>query len=427
MLQLNRPTVAFRFDGYTLGVIFLFILFLTPFSFMVRGDNVSANYSFILFPFIFLISGRTLLRPANEVLLLGLLYLTIFLVTLAYQYDYYAFWERRLISFILFMSVFAFFVVKVDEHMLRCFKIAIVGVSVLYCLNSFYTYYAAGGVSLGYDLMRPIVQSQRYGFILLAALWLVFLYQTNSGLQRLFKYLLIFILINGLGLTFSRSSIAGLLLSSLTYFSIICLRWFKNPSPLLEKNILNLALTILLASIVAISSYCVFPDYFEFFSLRLLKINITAAAVQGYFPYPSMPAYDTYVYDELESSEGYRLYMIRQVFNYLSGSPFFGSGFLGVWVMFSDLNGAAHNQLLDVLFRTGIVGFLAYLYLLGRILLHLYKSNEIALLCAVIGILAIGMFHETFKLSQGSFLFALLAASAMQGITFPYFQRPQKI
>ena len=413
-MRLQRMNLSFRFDGRVLAVICLFILFLSPVSLMVRGDNVSVNYSFIFFPLVLWIFGRTPVRPTQAALLLVLLYVVIFLTTFALQYEYYDFWERRLSSFVLFLSVFALLVVKIDQPLVLCFKAAVVSVSVLYCLNSFYTYFAAGGPSLGYDLMRPIVQSQRYGFILLMALWLVFLYKSTGFIELVFKYLLLFILINGLGLTFSRSSVAGLLCSSFAYALIICVGWFKKPLAVLHANILNLLMTLCFCGLVGFLSYLCFPDYFEFFSLRLLNLNITPTVSQGYFPYPAFPPYDTYVYDQLESSEGYRLYMIGQVFNYLANNPFFGAGFLGVWVLFSDLNGAAHNQLLDVLFRTGIVGFIAYLYLLGRIFLNLYRSNEVALLCAMVGIMGIGLFHETFKLSQGAFVFAFLAASALQ-------------
>ena len=417
MMLTHGTVITYRFSLRALALVLLFILFLTPISFLVRGDNVSANYSFILFPLILLIFSQQLIKPTNEIILLCILFLMIFLVTLLYQNEYYAFWERRLISFVLFISVFTFFVVRIDANMFHCFKIALVTVSVIYCLNSFYTYFSAGGAALGYDLMRPIVQSQRYGFILLIAVWLVFLYKAVGPTQLVLKYLLIFILMNGLGLTFSRSSVAGLLCSSGAYFFIVFYRWLKNPFSLLQANIKSLLIAFFLSSLVTVLSYLCFPDYFEFFSLRLLKINITPAMLQGYLPYPSLPAYDTYVYDELDSSEGYRLYMIRQIFTYISNHPFFGAGFLGVWVMFSDLNGAAHNQLLDVLFRTGIVGFIAYVYLLGRILFYLYRANEIALLCGIIGVLAIGMFHETFKLSQGSFLFAFLVALSMQPLS----------
>jgi hypothetical protein len=399
---------------HAVSYISLFVLFLTPFSLLVRTDYVSANYLFIFLPLIFLIFGQNLIRPANEIILIALIFIIIFFVTLAYQNEYYIFWERRLISFLLFMSLFSLTIIKIDAQKFRYFKYAIVITSVIYSLNSFYVYFNSGGQSLGYDVMRPIVQSQRYGFILLLALWLVFFYKPALARGILLKYLIIFILINGLGLTFSRSSVAGLICSSIAFFCIALFRWADNPTSLLKVNIYKLVMHILAGFGLVYASYFCFPDYFEYFSWRLLNINITAPAAMNFAPFPLPPNYDTYVYNELESSEGYRLYMIKEVFSYLLDHPLFGSGFLGVWVMFKDLNGAAHNQLLDTLFRTGAIGFFLYLYLLVRVFIYLYKARETALFCGLIGVLAIGMFHETFKLSQGSFVLAFILAVCVQ-------------
>jgi O-antigen ligase len=101
-----------------------------------------------------------------------------------------------------------------------------------------------------------------------------------------------------------------------------------------------------------------------------------------------------------------------QVITYLSANPLFGSGFLGVWIMFDDLAGASHNQLLDVLFRTGLVGFTGFIFILYKLLNYNFGSRNIAVFVSMIGILAVGMFHETFKLSQGAFIFAFLIAHA---------------
>ena len=82
--------------------------------------------------------------------------------------------------------------------------------------------------------------------------------------------------------------------------------------------------------------------------------------------------------------------------------------------MFDDQQGSAHNQMLDLLFRTGIIGFILYLYLLYSALRFLYLNNEKALFFGVVGILFIGLFHETFKLSHGAFIFAFLIGMAFQ-------------
>jgi O-antigen ligase len=80
--------------------------------------------------------------------------------------------------------------------------------------------------------------------------------------------------------------------------------------------------------------------------------------------------------------------------------------------MFEDLSGASHNQLLDVIFRTGILGFLGFIYLLFKIIKFNLDMQNWAVVVSLAGILTIGIFHETFKLSQGAFVFAFLVAQA---------------
>lgn len=75
--------------------------------------------------------------------------------------------------------------------------------------------------------------------------------------------------------------------------------------------------------------------------------------------------------------------------------------------MFDDLKCSAHNQYSDILFRTGLIGFCFYMYILYQIYKFL-RDNHPDLLYGYIGILFYGFFHETFKLSQGGFIIAFL-------------------
>jgi hypothetical protein len=393
------------------GLVLIFAVFLTPISMTVRGDSVSANYSFILFPFLILCTRGMLQVPNKKILALIFIYIIIFITCFAYQYYYLAFWERRLISFILFMSIFTFFFVKIDDQMVRAFTSAIILVSFIYSSNSIYTYFLNGGSKLGFEFIRPIVQSQRYGFILLLGFWLAVFHKTSSNLGFLAKLLVITIIFNGLGLTFSRSSVAGLLASSSTLLLLLFLKLKETSFTISSKTLNHIILCSVIAALILSISYYLIPDYFQFFSERLLNRSITPIQ-DGYFSFQKFRPYDTYVYNQLESSEGYRLFMIMQVITYLSANPLFGSGFLGVWIMFDDLAGASHNQLLDVLFRTGLVGFTGFIFILYKLLNYNFGSRNIAVFVSMIGILAVGMFHETFKLSQGAFIFAFLIAHA---------------
>jgi hypothetical protein len=404
-IQISREAVR------PLILILLFSLFLTPFSITIRGDNVSANYLFIFFPLILLLLEKKITQPSAIIKTIISIYLFIFLICLIYQIEYYIFWERRVISFTLFMSMFAFMFVKIDHEMLMAFKKSIILVSIIYSINSLASYFMNGGSALGYELMRPLVQSQRYGFVLIFGFWLTVLYPAKSMVSKTLKILMIFIIFNGLGLTFSRSSIAGLLVSTTTLALVYLIKYKYKILDINAKALYTVLVYIFSALLIALISYIIIPDYFEYFSQRLLKINITAQR-DGFFPFPTYPLYNTTIYNPSDSSEGYRVFMIGEVFNYILTNPLFGSGFLGVWVMFDHLFGASHNQLLDILFRTGIIGFSCFIYLIFKIIKFNYNNNDIATLISIAAILAIGIFHETFKLSQGAFIIAFLASLA---------------
>jgi O-antigen ligase len=139
-------------------------------------------------------------------------------------------------------------------------------------------------------------------------------------------------------------------------------------------------------------SYNFFPQVFDFFDSRLVE----------YFLDPDVVSRDL---EDADSSGGNRAYLLKAVIDFTSHNPLTGAGYLGVWVAFGDQSGSAHNQYLDVLFRTGFPGFLAYCYLLYVIGRFLYR-NERGLFWGFVSILSYGIFHETFKESHGTFVLA---------------------
>lgn len=396
-----------------IGLTVLFAFFLTPFSLDVRNDRVSVNYLFIFFPVIALIFGQRLQLPSKLIQTLMGIYISIFIICTTYQYEYLQFWDRRFISFVLFMSMFTFFFIKIDEEMGKAFKYAIILVSIVYSATSIFQYFYYGGAKIGYGIMLGLVQSQRYGFILLFGFWLIFFEKTRTQVGFFIKIMMLAVVFNGLGLTFSRSSVAGLLVSAGCCFLILAyvnkIYLIKNT---LQRNIISIILCCAITIMIVSISYHLIPDYFQYFSQRLLKISITPHIEYIFFADAYFAAYDTNEYFYKDTSEGYRIFLIGEIFNYLSKNPLFGSGYLGVWVMFENLAGASHNQLLDVMFRTGIVGFSGFLYLFYRIVKYNICMQNWAVLVSLAGILTIGLFHETFKLSQGAFVFAFLAAQS---------------
>jgi len=104
--------------------------------------------------------------------------------------------------------------------------------------------------------------------------------------------------------------------------------------------------------------------------------------------------------------------LLSKILNYVFSHPFTGSGFLGCWIMFENLQCSAHNQYADVLFRVGFIGFLIYIYILFKILkfLKIYHKD---LFFGLTGVIIYGFFHETFKLSQGAFILTFLIGMMM--------------
>jgi O-antigen ligase len=399
------------------GLIFLFAFFLVPVSLSVRGDNVSSNYNFILLPLIVLLFGQKLQLPSKTILALVSIYIAIFIICFAYQDEYLKFSDRRLISFVLFMSWFSLCFVKIDEEMYKAFKYAIILVSFVYSMNSIYLYFAHGGSANVYSTIHPIVQSQRYGFILLFGFWLIIFEKTKTLSGLVIKLLIIFTIFNGLGFTFSRSSVAALLVSTSLLLLLLLLKIWKHPlKQIPQKNIAWVLISIAIGALFITLSYQFMPAYFQFFSERIFKVHITPIRAIDFFPYTVFLPYDTTFYLPRDTSEGYRLYLIAEASRFLSHHPLFGSGYLGVWIMFSDLAGSAHNQLLDVLFRTGLVGFACFLYVVYRIIKFNLYHRHWAVLLSLAGIFTIGMFHETFKLSHGAFVFAFLIAQAFNDV-----------
>jgi O-antigen ligase len=125
-----------------------------------------------------------------------------------------------------------------------------------------------------------------------------------------------------------------------------------------------------------------------------------------------------------ETSEGTRIFIWNSIFNFTLLHPFTGSSYLGAFIMearsidifnqgkyFMD---SSHNQYMDTMLRTGFVGFLAYLILVIKISIFFYKNDK-SFFYGFLSIIIYGFFHETFKLSQGAFIFSFLISVYSKG------------
>lgn len=364
---------------------------LIPFSISVGGQGISANYLFFLYPILILIAGKSLVMPQRLYLKFMAVYMAILCLATLYQYSLYGEVGRRLVSFTLFIGIFVFMFVRITPRMVVSFKISVVLISLYFSIYSIYDYILGGAGALGFSA-KDVVGTQRIGFVYIAAFWLLLLYKASTLLMRLIKMSAISCIFFGLLLTFSRSSVIALV-GSLTVFNVVHSyeRW-RNQKFILSRSQLGI-LTMLFGFLFLLAVF--FPVPLEFFAERLFS-NTTAAGD---------PVYD---FVNPNASEGYRVWMLRTVLDFVMHNPFTGSGYLGVWIAIDEGGqGATHNQYTDVLFRTGIFGFAIYLYILCKLGGYLYK-NHLGLFYGYVGVLIYGMFHETFKESQGAFMLSFM-------------------
>ena len=383
-------------------IIFLalcFYIFLYPLSLRIGGDGVSANYLFTLFPAIILLARGTLQLPSKNLRAIIILYVLVFVLATTHQFSYVEHLERRVISFVIFMSMFVYMFIKIDSQMVQSFKLAIVEIAIFFSLNMAFSYNLLGGNVLGFDA-KGVVGSQRYGFVFVLAIWLLIHYFPRSKSLFFLKFVGLLVLGAGLLLTFSRSGVVAVVGSFGIYMAYNIWKWFKTPNLSNIKYILTAAFSIAILSIVIMLLYKFFHSVFDFYVERVFSLKQASGV-------------NTYDFHDPDSSEGFRVAMFDKVIEFVASNPFTGSGYLGVWILFDDLSGSAHNQYLDVLFRTGVLGFSAYVFLIYRLLRFLHL-REPGLFWGVIGILLYGLVHETFKLSQGAFVLAFLLGMMVQ-------------
>jgi O-antigen ligase len=374
----------------------LFTFFLYPLS----VDGVSINYTFVLAPLACLLVGRPLRRPPTLLLMLAAWYAIVFVIASVYQYDLHAEAMRRVVSFIIFMTIFSYACMKLEAEHVEAFKTALVMVSLIMSIASVLLFLSLGGSALGFAA-KDLVGTQRFGFIYIMAIWVMYFFVPSGWSQRLFRYGCIALILIGLLLTFSRSSVIALA-GVIGFFALAkSLRWVRAPT---LKSTVTGMVAVLGVAVLAVTIVTAFPVTYEFFESRIVEFAMDPGAVSEDL--------------EEEGSAGTRLVILRRVAEYVGSNPITGSGYLGVWTLFQGFAGSAHNQYADVLFRTGIVGFVGYCCLLFAIGRYLRRNCE-DLFWGFLGVLFYGLFHETFKESHGGFLLAFLVGMTAQALRRP--------
>jgi O-antigen ligase len=272
------------------------------------------------------------------------------------------------------------------------FKNSLIIISLFFSLVTLYKFITLGASDLGFDA-KGEVGSQRFGFVYVLSIW-VLIYDKNY--HKLKKFMLIFIILLGLLLTFSRSGIVAMLVTFFLVLLSSIIKWFKRPN--LKGFYIGLIIILFFIFTLIFINYK-YPIIFDFFYQRLFS----------YFEKGGTSQIDL----DQDTSEGYRVFLLKKVINFVLFNPLTGSGFLGVWIMFDDQSGSAHGQFVDVFFRTGFIGLILYLIILVKILNYFLKFH-IGFFWGIIGVIVYGFFHETFKLSQGTFILAFLIGITSQ-------------
>lgn len=383
----------------------LFVAFLLP----VTTGYFSVNYSFLFYALFIALQAKRIEKPGKLLLAAIAVYAAIYLVGLGFDiFAPQAMLLRRGVSFAIFMTMFAFAVVPFGALETRAFKIAVVAVSFGFSIYAISRFYSVGGNSYGFSL-KDVSGSQRYGFVYLLAIFCVI---TTHGSERWFRVgraITLFVILAGLLLTFSRSSIVAL-------GCVLPLFLLAPFVAHVQRDISRLAAVgrrTGIAAIYTIALFAIFPVTFQFYGdlilsryapmMEVAKDPMDAIKGQGKIAASLAPDQPLIA----EGSEGTRLKIWKTIITHTVAHPVNGSSYLGAWYLDGVKTGSAHSQYFDVLLRTGIPGAILYLLILGQVLLFLWRK-EPGLFWGTLAVLVFGLFHETFKESQGAFILACL-------------------
>lgn len=397
---------ADRFEARLLVVLFLVAL--QSYSLRIGGEGVSANYLYIFIPAVLWIAGRPRrLRLDRDVVLLLLIFSAIYLLGLPFDLSHLG--EgingplRRLASFLVFVFPFTLALFEFRPSDMRPFKVALLLASLYYSLLSIRDV-APLIETISVPEMKSRVGSARYGFILSMGLFVALLDPALLWKRALVLQRLVFslIIIAGLLLTFSRSSIVSVGVAALVAFVSVFRQRAATATPGRSRRRVSLPLRVV--SAVAMVAVLVWGT-----NTLLARFNLD---LWGFYQERLVtPLADQTLVERLgeaESSEGFRLHLVQLVVEYLTVHPFIGSSYQGLYLMFEEFRagGSFHNQYLDVFARTGLVGGSLWVLALWRI--FRFTRFDPALRAGLIAVIVYGAFHETFKESQGSVVFAVL-------------------
>jgi O-antigen ligase len=397
-----------RGDFYNFILMVIFTVSMYPFSIDMGGSGLSSNYIYVFVPVLCLLTScRRVVMRQNIALFWGIC-LLIFAAGLPEDFTgANPSPVRRLVSCVVFAMPFVLSCVEFTPRDVGLFKKAVMIISLYFSATSIAGFLSLNEL-LGIFELKGAVGSQRFGFVHCLALFIAatsdrLLFQKWLTVQRTAICLTILI---GVLLTFSRAALVSLVLGTLVLsmssiirihsrFDLIRREWVSSlvkHSSLWKMGILSLVLVAFVLGLQATYQ----TDITGFYKVRLIDPILDSSLF-----YSAASANPT-------ESEGYRYYVLKFIIGYLADHPLFGSCFKGLYLLAAEFaeGASTHNQYSDVFLRTGIVGSIVWLGFLLRI--WRFCRQDIGLMSGFACILVYGLFHETFKLAQGSFIFGML-------------------
>tara|TARA_S200000501_G_scaffold276234_2_gene260127 strand:+ start:22718 stop:24079 length:1362 start_codon:yes stop_codon:yes gene_type:complete len=419
---------------------FIFLLgFLSgiPFSLNIMSASISVNYLYFLFLIIFFFNEKIFLK-INKFYYLSFIYFLLIYFLNFFQHKIDFILLRKTFSFIIFIIPFIFFIFVVSERTIESLKNSIIYVSIFYGCLTIYWYFEFLYLTKFDDsfnhALKHYVGGSRMGFFHIVAFFLILekIFKNNNWIN----YFLLFVNSAAIYNTYSRTTILAISVSFII-FMIISIQ---------NKNIFNYSKKFLILFLILLLNLPIFYKTTKFYDKKFLNliINSTLNKILIYIPEINFDKLEdkdkdqetkknynenknnllfsendqTYIKDRIlefnnpKSSEGYRILIWTKMFNYLyeNNSILHGSGYIGSFVVDNKMKFSAHSQYFDIFFRTGIIGFSICL-IIYLIFLTKFKERNYYLFSGLLGVFIYGIFHETFKLSQGGFLFMFFILS----------------
>lgn len=386
-MPMNKLLHKNRGNWHLAGWSFIYFLCLVP----VSIDGYSVNYLYSIIPVSLAIFLGKIQKPSALVMSMVFLCVSVFSLSSIYQFEFVEYYERRWASFLLFISMFSLAFTYMEKEHIKSFKYAVILISVFLCAGSVWKFYVEGGQALHFEA-KDAVGTQRIGFLYILAIWIVWL---GDGIvvRSLSRIILTVLLVLGIALTFSRAAFVAMVMSGVFYFGYLLAKGRASVLPVIRA-------TVSISGIIVISAFVIYltvPIMFDFIGERLFDYILSGDA--------------TTALGDSDSSDGTRIFIWTKIIDFVAYNPFTGSGFLGPWILnlYGDKSGSSHSQYFDVLFRLGLPGFFMFYIITYRVLKY-FGRTHLDLFVGLFGILVYGLFHETFKDSQGGFIFAFMLA-----------------